>query len=113
MLQKTLKKRPRLPQIHRQKHRRQILVIENTKKVLLEQIGIGSDPLTEYSDKESMTPAKINAGEPTAVKRDPSDQKITSEGQSGTSTAEAQEEYRKCGMTKVGSHSHSDEDSSC
>ncbi len=35
-----------------------------------------SDPLTEYSDKEAMTPAKINAGEPTAVKRDPTDQKI-------------------------------------
>ena len=28
-----------------------------------------SDPLKEYSDKEPMTPAKINAGEPTAVKR--------------------------------------------
>jgi hypothetical protein len=72
-----------------------------------------SDPLTEYSDKEPMTPAKINAGEPTAVKRDTSDQKITSEGQTGTSTAEAQEEYRKRGMTKVDSHSHSHEDSSC
>ena len=72
-----------------------------------------SDPLTEYSDKEPNTPAKINAGEPTAVKRDPSDQRITSEGQTGTSTAEAQEEYRKCGMTKVDSHSHSHEDSSC
>ena len=33
-----------------------------------------SDPLKEYSDKEAMTPAKINAGEPTAVKRDPNDQ---------------------------------------
>ena len=60
-----------------------------------------------------MTPAKINAGEPTAVKRDPSDQKITSEGQTGTSTIEAQEEYRKRGMTKVDSHTHSHEDSSC
>ncbi|MGN6347222.1 MAG: hypothetical protein ACTHL3_03560 [Candidatus Nitrosocosmicus sp.] len=29
-----------------------------------------SDPLKEYEDKEAMTPAKINAGEPTAVKRD-------------------------------------------
>ncbi|HYG00495.1 MAG TPA: hypothetical protein VD815_10410 [Candidatus Saccharimonadales bacterium] len=59
------------------------------------------DPLTEYRDKEPMTPAKINAGEPTAVKRDPSDQTITSEGQTGTDTPEAQEEYRKRGMTKV------------
>ena len=31
-----------------------------------------------------MTPAKINAGEPTVVKRDPSDQNITSEGQTKT-----------------------------
>ncbi|MDN5847694.1 MAG: hypothetical protein L0H53_15625 [Candidatus Nitrosocosmicus sp.] len=60
-----------------------------------------SDPLKEYSDKEPMTPAKINAGEPTAVKRDPNDQNITSEGQTGTNTPEAQEEYRKKGMTKV------------
>lgn len=63
--------------------------------------GRKSDPLKEYSDKEPMTPAKINAGEPTAVKRDPSDQQITSEGQTGTDTPEAQEEYRKKGMTKV------------
>ena len=34
-----------------------------------------SDPLTEYSDKEPMTPAKINTGEPTAVKRDSNDRK--------------------------------------
>ena len=60
-----------------------------------------SDPLKEYSDKEAMTPAKINAGEPTAVKRNPNDQKITSEGQTGTNTQEAQEEYRKKGMTKI------------
>ena len=60
-----------------------------------------SDPLKEYSDKEPMTPAKINAGEPTAVQRDPSDQNITSEGQTGTNTSEAQEEYRKRGMTKI------------
>ena len=59
------------------------------------------DPLTEYRDKEPMTPAKINAGEPTAVKRDPSDQTITSEGQTGTDTPEAQEAYRKRGMTKI------------
>ena len=64
-----------------------------------------SDPLTEYSDKEPMTPAKLNAGEPTAVKRDPSDQKITSEGQTGTNTDTAAEQYRKRGMTKVESDS--------
>ncbi|HET6589658.1 MAG: hypothetical protein AB7V56_17250 [Candidatus Nitrosocosmicus sp.] len=60
-----------------------------------------SDPLNEYSDKEPMTPAKLNEGEPTAVKRDQEDQRITSEGQTGTDTAEAQEQYRKKGMTKV------------
>ena len=72
-----------------------------------------SDPLTQYSDKEPMTPAKLNTGEPTAVKRDPSDQRITSEGQTGTNTQEAQEEYRKRGMTKVDSDNHSHEGSSC
>lgn len=60
-----------------------------------------SDPLKEYSDKEPMTPAKINAGEPTAVKRDPSDQNITSQAETGTNSQEAQEEYRKKGMTKI------------
>ncbi len=72
-----------------------------------------SDPLTEYLDKEPMTPAKINAGEPTAVKRDPTDQQITLEGQTGTNTQEAQEEYRKRGMTKMESDDHSHEGSSC
>ena len=76
-------------------------------------VSRNDDPLTEYRDKEPMTPAKINAGEPTAVKRDPSDQQITSEGQTGTNTPEAQEEYRKRGMTKVDSHEHSHEGSSC
>ncbi len=71
-----------------------------------------SDPLEEYLDKEAMTPAKINAGEPTAVKRDPNDQKITSEGQTGTDTQEALEEYRKRGMTKVDSDNHTHEGSS-
>ncbi len=60
-----------------------------------------SDPLTEYSDKEPMTPAKLKVEGPKAVKRDPIDQIITSEGQTGTDTPEAQEEYRKRGMTKV------------
>ena len=72
-----------------------------------------SDPLTEYLDKEPMTPEKINTGEPTAVKRDPNDQQITSERQTGTNTEQAQEEYRKRGMTKVDSDNHSHEGSSC
>ena len=32
------------------------------------------DPLISYRDKEPITPAKIKEHEPTAVKRDPSDQ---------------------------------------
>ena len=76
-------------------------------------VSRNDDPLTEYRDKEPMTPAKINEIEPTAVKRDPRDQTITPEGQTGTNTPEAQEEYRKRGMTKVNSDSHSHGDSSC
>src|SRR5687768_6056909 len=60
-----------------------------------------NDPLTEYSDKEAMTPAKIKEHEPTAVNRDPNDQKIASTGQTGTESEEALEEYRRKGMTKV------------
>ncbi len=66
------------------------------------QKGRKNDPLTEYSDKEAMTPAKIKAHEPTAVSRDPNDQTIVSAGQTGTDSEEALEEYRRQGMTKVG-----------
>ncbi len=62
------------------------------------------DPLTEYKEKEPMTPAKIKEHEPTALKRNPSDQKITEQGQTGTETKEAKEEYRKRGMTKTDSN---------
>jgi len=62
-----------------------------------------NDPLTEYNEKEPMTPAKIKEHEPTAVKRDPNDQTIVSGGgQTGTDSPEALEEYRRKGMTKVG-----------
>jgi hypothetical protein len=66
------------------------------------QKGRKNDPLTEYSDKEAMTPAKIKAHEPTAVSGDPNDQTIASTGQTGTDSEEALEEYRRKGMTKVG-----------
>ena len=56
------------------------------------QKGRKNDPLTEYSDKEAMTPAKIKAHEPTAVSRDPNDQTIASTGQTGTDSKEALEE---------------------
>lgn len=60
-----------------------------------------NDPLTEYSDKEAMIPAKIKDHEPTAVKRDQNDQEIVGSGQTGTNTEEAKEEYKRKGMTKV------------
>ncbi len=63
--------------------------------------GRKNDPLKEYSEKEAMTPAKIKEHEPTAVKRDPDDQEIVEEGQTGTDTKEAEEEYKRKGMTKV------------
>ena len=69
-----------------------------------------SDPLTEYSEKEPMTPARLKVEGPTAVKRDPSDQKITSEAQTGTDSPVAQEEYRKRGMTKVDTKSSTSEE---
>src|SRR5919202_6945429 len=59
------------------------------------------DPLKEYDEKEAMTPAKIKEHEPTAVRRDPSDQKIVEPGQrTGTSSEEAAEIARKKGMAK-------------
>ena len=66
--------------------------------------GRNDDPLTEYKDKEGMTPAKIKEHEPTAVHRDPTDQKITEEGQIGTDTEQANEQLRKRGMTKIDSN---------
>jgi hypothetical protein len=66
-------------------------------------IGRKDDPLIEYKRNEPMTPAKIIEHEPTAVKRDPSDQKIAEPGQTGTDTEEANEQYRKRGMTKTDS----------
>jgi hypothetical protein len=64
------------------------------------EAGRKDDPLTSYRDKEPMTPAKIKEHEPTAVKRDPSDQKIVEPGQAGTSPEEAREKARRSGMTK-------------
>src|SRR5919112_3924452 len=63
--------------------------------------GRSDDPLTEYRDKEGMTPAKIKEHEPTAVRRDPTDQKITQPGQTGTDDERAQEQLRRSGMTKI------------
>jgi hypothetical protein len=58
------------------------------------------DPLREYDDKEPMSPAKIKEHEPTAVRRDPNDQKIVEGGKTGTSSKDAAEKARRSGMTK-------------
>src|SRR5919108_1001112 len=52
------------------------------------EIGRKDDPLTEYREKEPMTPAKIKEHEPTAVKRE-MNEKISESGQTGTSSQEA------------------------
>lgn len=60
--------------------------------------GRKKDPLKEYDEKEPMSPAKIKEHEPTAVKRDSSDQNI---GETGSSNSEeAREKARRSGMTK-------------
>jgi hypothetical protein len=64
------------------------------------EINRKDNPLKEYREKEPMTPAKINEHEPTAVKRDPRDQKIVSEGDVGRDSEEAREKARRSGMTK-------------
>src|SRR5918995_2179464 len=64
------------------------------------EAGRKEDPLTEYREKEPMTPAKIKEHEPTAVKRDPSDQKIVEPGQEAANPEEAREKARRSGMTK-------------
>ena len=60
-----------------------------------------SDPLKDYESSEPMTPAKIEEHEPTAVHRDPSDQKIVPPGQTEADTPEAQEKLKKKGMAKT------------
>ncbi|HKI10317.1 MAG TPA: hypothetical protein VKA09_18160 [Nitrososphaeraceae archaeon] len=64
------------------------------------ETGRKDDPLTSYREKEPMTPAKIKEHEPTAVRRDSSDQKIVEPGQTGTNPEEAAEIARKKGMAK-------------
>ena len=58
------------------------------------------DPTKEYDAKEPMSPAKIKQHEPTAVSRDPNDQKIVESGQQGISAEDAKEKARRSGMAK-------------
>jgi hypothetical protein len=64
------------------------------------EIGRKDDPLTEYREKEPMTPAKIKQHEPTAVRRDPSELNIVEPGKQSTNAKEAAERARRSGMTK-------------
>jgi len=64
------------------------------------EIGRKDDPLTEYREKEPMTPAKIKEHEPTAVRRDPSEINIVEPGKQSTNAADATEKARRSGMTK-------------
>jgi hypothetical protein len=61
------------------------------------EVGRKDDPLKETRSKETMAPAKIKEHEPTAVKRDRSDQKIVEEGKN---PEEAREIARSKGMAK-------------
>jgi hypothetical protein len=50
--------------------------------------------------KDPMSPEKIKQHEPTAVKRDPSDQEIVGKGETGANPEEAREVARTKGMAK-------------
>jgi hypothetical protein len=63
--------------------------------------GRTKDSTQEYDEKEPMSPAKIKQHEPTAVRRDPNDQKIVERTQISEASAEdAKEKARRSGMTK-------------
>ena len=66
------------------------------------EVGRKDDPLTEYREKEPMTPAKIKEHVPTAVRRDPSELNIVEPGKQSTSSSsqDAAEKARRSGMTK-------------
>ena len=59
------------------------------------------DSTREYEEKEPMSPAKLNQHEPTAVRREPSDQKIIEPGKKSISgSPDAKEKARRSGMAK-------------
>nr|AFK24879.1 hypothetical protein Josef01_05d18_31 [uncultured archaeon] len=61
--------------------------------------GRREDPTKEYREKEPMTPAKIQEHEPTAVKREMTEE-IVSPGETGGDPEQAREIARKKGMAK-------------
>jgi hypothetical protein len=62
-------------------------------------IGRKDDPLTEYREKEPMTPAKIKEHEPTAVKREMTEH-IVDPGKEVPNPEAAKERARRSGMAK-------------
>jgi hypothetical protein len=63
------------------------------------EIGRKDDPLKEYREKEPMTPAKEKAHEPTAVKREMTEN-ITEPGKKVPNPEAAREIARRSGMAK-------------
>jgi hypothetical protein len=61
--------------------------------------GRKDDPLTEYREKEPMTPAKIKEHEPTAVKREMTE-RIVESGKEVPNPEAAKEIARRSGMAK-------------
>jgi hypothetical protein len=61
--------------------------------------GRREDPTKEYREKEPMTPAKIREHEPTAVKREMTEE-IVQPGEEGGDPEKAREIARKKGMAK-------------
>ena len=64
------------------------------------QASTTKDPTQEYDEKEPMSPAKIKQHEPTAVRRDPNDQKIVESGQESVNAEDAKEKASRSSMTK-------------
>ena len=63
------------------------------------QTGRKDDPLTQYREKEPMTPAKIKEHEPTAVKREMTEH-IVDPGKEVPNPEAAEERARRSGMAK-------------
>jgi hypothetical protein len=59
--------------------------------------------MVNENDKSNdpMSPENIREHEPTAVNRDQENSEIVEEGQAGTTSTEAQEKYRRKGMTEI------------
>jgi hypothetical protein len=57
--------------------------------------------IKDESSKDPMSPENIAEHEPTAVKRNPSDQEIVEGRKTGSDSEVAREKLRRSGMTKV------------